>query len=63
MGATEYVCRRCGRPMEIQTAKLEYLDNRFDVELPTCPQCGAVYVDETLVDGRMAEVEALLESK
>ncbi len=63
MGATEYVCRRCGRPMEIQTAKLEYLDNRFDVEVQTCPLCGAFFVDETVVVGRMAYVEALLESK
>jgi Zn-finger nucleic acid-binding protein len=49
--------------MEILPTELIYLENKFKVNLPICPICGAVYIDEGLVTGRIAEVETLLESK
>lgn len=63
MAEQSFLCSRCNLIMEKLPNKLEYLGNRFDVELPQCPNCGTVYLDEALVNGRIAEVEALLESK
>ena len=43
------------------TGKLER--SAFDVMLPRCPQCGLTMVPKSLAEGKMLEVEALLEDK
>ena len=40
-----------------------YLNSAFDVMLPRCPQCGLTMVPKSLAEGKMLEVEALLEDK
>lgn len=41
----------------------EYLQSAFDVFLPRCPQCGLTMIPRTLAEGKMLEVERLLEDK
>ena len=48
------ICAKCGVP---------YLGYEIYEELPRCPVCGQVYLDESLVRGRMHEVETEVEDK
>jgi hypothetical protein len=57
------LCLRCDLPMEMGKIGISYMGNSFPVDLPRCPGCGQVYVQEELALGRMAEVEKLLEDK
>ena len=58
-----WICEPCGAALEPGKVELDYLGNTFQVELPVCPNCGAVYVYEALARGRVLEVEQLLEDK
>ena len=40
-----------------------YAPDPFDVSLPRCPSCGLTMIPKSLAEGKMAEVEALLEDK
>ena len=59
----KWMCRKCNRPLEAGTVTIEYLNNQFTTELPTCPGCGYVLISEELALGKMAEVEQILEDK
>lgn len=59
----ELRCKPCGRPLEFYKNHLEYLGNRFDVALPQCRSCGAVFIPRELARGKMTEVEQILEDK
>lgn len=59
----EWICFRCGCPLEQGKVQARYLESAFDVFLPRCPQCGLTLVPKSLAEGKMAEVEALLEDK
>ncbi|NLY42234.1 MAG: DNA-binding protein [Desulfovibrionales bacterium] len=59
----DWICEPCGQKLVPGKAELNYLGNAFQVELPVCPQCGAVFVFEALAQGRILEVEQLLEDK
>lgn len=56
-------CGPCGAALQPAMVELHYLGNVFKVELPACPKCGAVLIDEDLALGQMLEVEQLLEDK
>lgn len=58
-----WICEPCGVHLAPGKVELQYLGNAFHVELPVCPQCGAVFVYEELALGRIFEVEQLLEDK
>jgi len=58
-----WICRPCGVKLQPSTVELSYLGSVFSVELPACPQCGAVLISEELATGRMLQVEQLLEDK
>ena len=58
-----WICRPCGVALEPGMVELHYMGNVFKVELPVCPQCHAVLIDEELALGKMLEVEKLLEDK
>jgi hypothetical protein len=49
--------------MEMGKVDISYLGSAFPVDLPKCPGCGQVYIEEALALGKMAEVEKLLEDK
>jgi len=58
-----WICYRCGLPLEVQTVRLQYLRTIFALNLPTCPGCGMILIDEELAVGKMAEAEQALEDK
>ena len=58
-----WVCGRCAVPLEQMKVPVFYLDSAFDVSLPRCPKCGLTMAPKSLAQGKMLEVEALLEDK
>nr|WP_321258337.1 CLJU_RS11820 family redox protein [uncultured Pseudodesulfovibrio sp.] len=56
-------CATCDKELVLAPVELEYLDSLFNVELPTCPLCGFVFIPEGLALGKMNQVEHLLEDK
>lgn len=58
-----WICARCQCPLEQSKVQACYLNSAFDVFLPRCPQCGLTLVPKSLAEGKMVEVEALLEDK
>jgi hypothetical protein len=57
------ICARCKVALQPGKVVVSYLGNRFPIELPKCPQCGMVYVPESLATGKMLQVEQALEDK
>ena len=57
------ICAKCGVPLEMKKTAFQYLGYEIYEDLPRCPQCGQVYLDEQLVRGRMHEVEVEVEDK
>ncbi len=58
-----WVCRKCGTPLVMKKVIFDYLGNRFAHELPCCPVCGSAFISAELAEGRIAEVEQMLEDK
>lgn len=56
-------CARCQVDLEEREVKLSYLGSVFSASLPVCPSCGQVFVPEELAEGRIREVEQMLEDK
>ncbi|HEX7555585.1 MAG TPA: hypothetical protein VF338_03095 [Leptolinea sp.] len=61
--ADAWICSHCKIPLEIKPVQIEYLGSAFPVDLPKCPNCGLVFIPESLATGKMAEVEKSLEDK
>ncbi|NLN84354.1 MAG: hypothetical protein GX138_08425 [Firmicutes bacterium] len=59
----ELICFRCQIPLVLEKTFFNYLDHTFFTDIPTCPKCKQKYIPESLVKGRMAEVEKELEDK
>jgi len=59
----EWICNQCNLPLEVRTVRLQYLRTIFALNLPVCPQCGMILIDEELALGKMAEAEQALEDK
>ena len=59
----DWICEKCQCALVQQKTQARYLDSAFDVALPTCPQCGLILVPKSLAEGKMLEVEGLLEDK
>lgn len=59
----ELICAKCNVKLEKRKTVFQYMKNEFSEDLPRCPICGQVYIDEELVRGRMKEVETELEDK
>lgn len=57
------VCAKCNVPLERGKVTLAYLGSSFPVELPKCPKCNNVFIDESLVYSKMLRVEKALEDK
>jgi hypothetical protein len=58
-----WMCNRCKLPVEVQTVRLQYSRTIFALNLPACPNCGMILIDEELATGKMAEAEQILEDK
>ncbi len=59
----KWKCKACDRELVLRAADFEYLGQTFQTELLRCPVCGQVYIPPELVDGKMAEVEMIMEDK
>lgn len=59
----EVLCARCGRKLESTETFFQYVGHTFHTDILRCPECGEVYIPESLVRGRMKEVEKELEDK
>ena len=59
----DWYCTSCDVPLQQQKVQVLYMNSAFDVILPRCPECGLTMIPEPLANGKMAEVEALLEDK
>jgi tRNA(Ile2) C34 agmatinyltransferase TiaS len=62
-GASGWICNRCKVPLEVQKVRLQYIKTIFALNLPVCPRCGMILIDEELATGKMAEAEQTLEDK
>lgn len=56
-------CAKCGVELVNKRVTFSYMGRSFGHEVPVCPQCGQVFISRELAQGRMAEVEALMEDK
>lgn len=56
-------CMKCDRTLVPQRITLRYLGHSFSLMVPCCPVCGQVYISKELAQGKMSEVEMLLEDK
>lgn len=59
----EILCSSCNQTLDYYKNHAEYLGSRFDVALPQCNKCGMIFISESLANGKMAEVEKILEDK
>ena len=57
------ICYKCNVEMQLIEVQFKYLSRSFRYKVPRCPQCGQVSLPEELVNGRMSEVEAMIEEK
>jgi uncharacterized protein with PIN domain len=56
-------CGKCNKKLVMKKMVFSYLEHTVAHEVPTCPECGKVYIPEDLAEGKMAEVEEQLEDK
>jgi predicted RNA-binding Zn-ribbon protein involved in translation (DUF1610 family) len=56
-------CYMCGVKLELAEAKFAYLGHVFSHTVFRCPSCGLTFIPESLAEGRMSEVETMLEDK
>jgi len=59
----EWVCGLCKEPLVLKKTVFSYLGRDVSHEVKRCPKCGKVMIPMNLAEGRMAEVEELLEDK
>ena len=59
----EWLCKKCGIPLENKPVVFDYLSLTFSEKLLRCPKCGKVLIPEELATGKMTEVESQLEEK
>ena len=57
------ICDKCNVEMQLIEVQFKYLSRSFRYKVPRCPRCGQVSLPEELVNGRMSEVEAMIEEK
>jgi hypothetical protein len=63
ISAPGWVCQSCRSPLELLPADITYMGSSFQVELPRCPRCGYTFIPPELAEGKMLEVEKILEDK
>ena len=56
-------CAKCNEELVSIKTKFRYLGHEVFEEVPRCPKCGQVYIDENLVNGKVRKLETTLEDK
>ena len=59
----EWICAKCDIPLAQKNTVFAYMGMTFSHEVKRCPECGIVFISKELADGKMAEVEQLMEDK
>ena len=57
------ICDRCKVEMQEMDTQFSYLGRSFRHKVNRCPECGQVCLSDELVNGRMSEVESMMEDK
>lgn len=63
VSAGGWLCGACDEPLQRLPVDITYMGSSFQVELPRCPKCGFTYIPPELAEGKMLEVERILEDK
>ena len=58
-----WICEKCGVLLTPKNTIFAYMGQTFSHEVMRCPTCGLVFIPKELADGKMAEVEQLMEDK
>lgn len=58
-----FICHACRKPLEPRKTDFTYLGHTFYADMLRCPDCGQVFIPESLVKGRIHEVEMQMEDK
>jgi len=58
-----WVCAKCSAILVMKNKIFSYMGMTFSHEVPRCPVCGMVFISRELADGKMAQVERLMEDK
>ena len=61
--AEGWICQSCNVLLEQMPVDVTYMGSSFQVELPRCPKCGFTFIPPELANGKMQEVEKILEDK
>jgi len=59
----QLTCGKCGVKLVKKQHTFSYMNRTFGHEVPVCPICGKAYISRELAEGKMAEVEIMLEDK
>lgn len=57
------ICHACRMALEPRKTDFTYLGHTFYADMLRCPGCGQVFIPESLVKGRIQEVEMQMEDK
>lgn len=63
MSQDTILCGHCGCPLEPKEVMFEYMGHHFTHQVPVCPHCGQIYISEELANGKIKDVEMMLEQK
>ena len=61
--ADTWICAKCGVALEPRSTVFSYMGMTFSHEAMRCGKCGSVFIPKPLADGKMAEVEQMMEDK
>ncbi len=56
-------CGKCNESLIVKKTVFSYLGKTVAHEVPACPRCGKVFIPQDLAEGKMSELEQLLEDK
>ena len=59
----QWICGKCGSPLQIEAVNLSYLGSGYPVDLLVCRKCKRALVPADMALAKMLEVEKLLEDK
>ncbi|MDR3296505.1 MAG: hypothetical protein LBT26_11885 [Clostridiales Family XIII bacterium] len=60
---TGWICAKCGVLLVQRNTVFSYLGMTFSHMVMRCPICGSVFIPKELAEGKMAEVEQMMEDK
>lgn len=59
----EIRCFKCNKKLEEREVCFQYLGRELFYKVLSCPECGQVFIPESLAKGKMKQVETMIEGK